>query len=105
MREALAGAEEALRNAATARDITGAKVLGAIDAVAQAEIEVEKGRLAFEARLAEVGLDETAYELGCVDIRQIAAHAERIRAYRNDVAIAEAQPYSRSSHHTGSGRS
>jgi exonuclease SbcC len=91
LREALAGAEEALRNAATARDITAAKVLGAIDAVAQAEIEVEKGRLAFEARLAEVGLDEAAYELGCVEIPQIAAHAERIRVYRNDVAIAEAQ--------------
>jgi len=91
LRDALAGAEERLRKAATARDTTAAKVLGALDTVAQAEAEVEKGRSAFEARLAEVGLDKTAYELGCVDIPQIAAHLERILAYRNDVAAAEAR--------------
>ncbi len=91
LRDALAQAEEALRKAATERDTTAAKVLGAVDAVAQAETEVEKGRLAFEARLVEVGLHKAAYELGCVNIPQIAAYAERIRAYRNDVAVAEAQ--------------
>ncbi|NJR77502.1 AAA family ATPase [Sphingomonas corticis] len=91
LRDALTEAEERLRKAATDRDTTAAKVLGATDAVAHAEIEMEKGRSAFEARLAEVGLDVAAYELGCVDIPQIAAHAERIRTYRNDVAIAEAQ--------------
>jgi exonuclease SbcC len=91
LRDELAVAEERLREAATAKDTTAAEVLGALNAVAQAEAEVEKGRLAFEARLVEVGLDATSYELGCGDIPQIAAHAERIRAYRNDVAVAEAQ--------------
>ncbi len=91
LRDALTEAEEGLREAATARDTTAAKVLGAVDAVAQTDAEVEKGRLAFETRLVEVGLDQAAYVLGCADIPQIAAHGERIRAYRNDVAIAEAQ--------------
>ncbi|GAA3710607.1 SMC family ATPase [Sphingomonas cynarae] len=91
LRDALADAEERLRKAATDRDTTAARVLGAVDAVARAETELEKGRLAFEARLAEAGLDRTAYELGCADIPNIAAHSERIRVYRNDVAVAEAQ--------------
>lgn len=91
LRDALTGAEESLRQAATAKDTTAAKVLGAVDAVARADAEVEKGRLAFETRLVEVGLDQAAYVLGCADIPQIAAHAERIRTYRNDVAVAEAR--------------
>lgn len=91
LRAALAGAEECLRKAATARDTTAAKVLGAVDAVAQARAEVAKGRSAFDARLAEVGLDRSSYEPGCADIPQIAAHAERIRTYLNDLAVAGAQ--------------
>lgn len=71
--------------------MTAAKVLGAAAVVARAETEVEKGRLAFEARLAEVGLDKAAFELGCADIPKIAAHAGRIRAYQHDVAVAESQ--------------
>ncbi|WP_343053229.1 SbcC/MukB-like Walker B domain-containing protein [Sphingomonas yantingensis] len=91
LRDALAGAEERLRTAATDRDTTAAQVLGAVDAVAKAEAEVAKGRSALEARLVEVGLERTSYELGCADIPRIAALAERIRAFRHDVAVAEAQ--------------
>jgi len=91
LRDALAAAEERLRKAATDRDTTVAKVIGAVDAVARAEAEVAKGRSAFDARLVEIGLDRPSYELGCADIPRIAAHAERIRGYRHDVAVAEAQ--------------
>jgi exonuclease SbcC len=91
LRDALTEAEERLRKAATARDTTAAQVLGAVDAVAKADAEVAKGRSAFETRLVEVGLDLSSYELGCADIPRIAAHAERIRAYRHDVAVVEAQ--------------
>lgn len=91
LRDALVGAEERLRKAATDRDTTAAKVLAAVDAVTKAETEIAKGRSAFEARLVEVGLDRPSFDLGCTDIPHVAAHAERIRAYRHDVAVAEAQ--------------
>ncbi len=91
LRDALTDAEERLRKAATDKDTTAAKLLGAADALARTGAEMEKGTLAFEARLAEVGLDGTAYEIGCADIPNIAAHSERIQVYRNDVAVAEAQ--------------
>lgn len=91
LREALAGAEEKLRRIATDKDTTAARVIGAIAAIGQAQVEVGKASVAFETRLAEVGLDVEAYGLGCADIPGIPANAERIRVYRSDVAIAEAQ--------------
>jgi exonuclease SbcC len=91
LRDALADAEERLRKAATDKDTTAAAAVGAVDALARAGAELAKGRLAFEARLTEVGLDGAAYETGCADIPDIAVHLERIQVYRSDVAVAEAQ--------------
>lgn len=89
--DALADADEGLRRAATARDTTAAAAIGAVDAVARAEDAVVRARAAFEARLAEVGLDQASYDLGCADIPVIPGHVERIDTHRKEVAIAEAQ--------------
>ncbi|QXT37448.1 SMC family ATPase [Sphingomonas sanguinis] len=89
--EALAEADEGLRRAATARDTTAAAVTGAVDAVTQAKNAVARARAAFEARLAEVGLDQASYDLGRADIPVVPGHVERIDTHRKEVAIAEAQ--------------
>lgn len=89
--DALVDAEDALRRVATARDTTAAAVIGAVDAVARAEEAVAKARNAFEARLAELELDQASYDLGCADIGGIPEHAERINTHRKEVAIAEAR--------------
>ena len=56
-----------------------------------AETKVGEARNAFEARLAELELDQASYDLGCADIGGIHEHAERINTHRKEVAITEAQ--------------
>lgn len=90
LRSAIETAEEELRKAATARDTAAEQVVGATEAATMAEADVAKGRVAFEARLAELDLDARSFELGCADVPAIATHAETIRTYREDVIAAEA---------------
>ena len=91
LREALAEAEDGLRKAATDRDTAATKVSGAIESVAKAAADVARARTAFDARLAEVGLDAEQYAIGRDAIPQIPAHETRINTFQQDVAIAAAQ--------------
>lgn len=91
LREALSEAETGLRKAATERDTAAARMSGAADAVAKAASEVARARTAFDARLAELGLDSEQYALGRDAIPAMPSHEARIVAFEKDVALAEAQ--------------
>lgn len=80
LRDALAVAEERLRTNATTKDTAATRFAGAVEAVALTDAEAKMAQRAFEARLAEVGLDLAANGLGCVDIPVMSTNAERMRA-------------------------